>query len=224
MTKTTLSFKKAILFSLAPTVLFAGLIIALEFILRYTAPSLDHPFVREIHADGIEWYQINRRYLTKYFPSQQSVVPDLRSTVFRKTKNRNTYRIVCLGSSSMFGTPYEMNANIAAIVRKQLRHLFPEKDIEVINLGASAINSNVILDLFKNIINFQPDLVLVYMGHNEFYGPDGAGASYLQREFPSTIPLVYSLRDMRVFKLFQGFLTSHGESEDHREQNLMKLV
>jgi len=224
MKKTTLSHKKAIFFSLAPTVLLLGLIIAAEFILRYTAPSLDHTFVREMKADGIEWYQINRRYLTKYFPSQQSVVPELRSTVFRKTKNRNTFRIVCLGSSSMFGTPYEMNANIAAIVRKQLRHLYPEKEIEVINLGASAINSNVILDLFKNISKFQPDLVLVYMGHNEFYGPDGVGASYLQREFPSTIPFIYSLRDMRVFKLFQGFLTPHGDTEDHRERNLMKIV
>jgi tetratricopeptide (TPR) repeat protein len=124
----------------------------------------------------------------------------------------------------MFGTPYEMNANIPAIVRKQLRHLFPEKDIEVINLGASAINSNVILDLFKDIIHFQPDLVLVYMGHNEFYGPDGVGASYLQREFPSTIPLVYALRDMRLFKLFQGLLPSHNKPDDQQERNLMKLV
>ncbi|RPI06952.1 MAG: tetratricopeptide repeat protein [Ignavibacteriae bacterium] len=224
MANAAFSRKKAVLFSLVPTGLLLVLLVATEFLLRVAVPSLDHPFVREVNADGIEWVQINRRYLTKYFPANQIVVPELRASVFRKVKKPSTFRIVCLGSSSMFGTPYEMNANIAAIVRKQLRHLSPEKDIEVINLGASAINSNVILDLFKQFIRFQPDLVLMYMGHNEFYGPDGVGASLLQREFPSTIPFIYSLRDLRIYRLFQGLLTPHGTPDDHQERNLMKVV
>jgi tetratricopeptide (TPR) repeat protein len=224
MTKSKLSRTKVILFSLVPTILVLGLIIGTEIILRSTVHSFDNPFVREINADGIEWYQINRRYLTKYFPNQQSVIPDLRASVFRKVKNPATFRIVCLGSSSMFGTPYQMNATIAAMVRQQLRHLFPDRDIELINLGASAINSNVILDIFKKIQQYQPDLVLVYMGHNELYGPDGVGASFLQREFPSTIPLMYSLRDMRVIKLVQSLFTSRAGFEDRQERNLMKLV
>jgi tetratricopeptide (TPR) repeat protein len=124
----------------------------------------------------------------------------------------------------MFGTPYEMNANIPAIVRKQLRHLHPGKTIEVINLGASAINSNVVLDLATKIVQFKPDLVLIYMGHNEFYGPGGVGASFLQREFPFTIQWVYALRELSTFTLLQRLSSSIGGPDTSKRENLMEAV
>ncbi len=221
----TLSLKKEFFFSVIPTLLILAAVVALEVILRYTMPSFDNPFVSEVTIAGEEWYKVNRRYLSKYFPEERTaIIPEMRPVLFRKNKGPNVVRVFCLGESSMFGTPYEMTANIPAVVRKQLRHLYPEKDIEVINLGASAINSNVVLAIAERLPQYDPDLILIYLGHNEFYGPDGVGASFLQRTFPSSIPWVYELRDIRIFQVLQRFVQMFGTSDANDHRNLMETV
>ena len=181
---------KRILLVLVPYVVVLLLLAATEVGLRLFNPSLANPLVTEVTYDGIEWYQINRGYLKKYFPINTPLIPEFKTSLFRKQKLRNTFRIFCLGESSMFGTPYQMTCNIPGIVRKQLRHLYPEKEIEVVNWGASAINTNVIADLAKDLVRYQPDLILVYTGHNEFYGPDGVGASFVTKHLPFMISLI----------------------------------
>jgi tetratricopeptide (TPR) repeat protein len=219
-----LSKQKKFVFGFITLCLFICLLALTEFLLRISAPSLDNPFIREITADGIESYEINRSYLKKYFPANSAIIPELKPTIFRKHKTPQTFRIICLGESSMFGTPYQLNTNIPGIVRKQLRHLYPDKEIEVINLGAAAINSNVILDLTKNIFELQPDLILIYTGHNEFYGPDGVGASWIQKCFPWTIHIKYSFNDFRFVKLFEQYTENVLNENQRHERNLMKQV
>src|SRR5207247_10052298 len=106
-----------------------------------------------------------------------------------------------------------------------IRHIFAEREFEVVNLVASAINSNVILDLSYDVVDYDPDLVLVYMGHNEFYGPDGVGASLVQKFFPSTIQWVYDLRNLRIVSLLLTLLphSHHGERQTDAT-NLIKHV
>lgn len=217
-----ITLKRKLLFSAITFVLFMALLVLSEFILRFLFPEMNNPLASEITADGIESYQINRSYLKKYFPNNAAVLPELKPTIFRKYKLSNTYRVICIGSSSMLGTPYQLTTNIPSIVRKQLRHLYPEKEIEVINLGAAAINSNVMLDLSKKAVGFDPDLILIYMGHNEFYGPEGIGASLILKHFPSTIPLKYSLQDLWLVKIFETMLSP--EKKPSAEHNLMKQV
>ena len=190
-----------ILFSLAPVLLLLLLLACTELVLRMFGVATPPPLVTEAHYDGISWYQTNRAYLEKYFPPGFPVIPEFKTTLFRKEKTPHTFRVVALGSSSMFGTPYDMNANIPGIVRKQLRHLYPEVEFEVVNWGASAINSNVIRDFVPSLLTFHPDLVLVYMGHNEYYGPDGVGASYPEKLFPVLTRIKYALRECRLVRL-----------------------
>ena len=191
-------------------------------ILRYTSPSLDDPLVREVVYDGIEWYQVNRSYLKKYFSPTDPLIPELKPSLFKKTKDENLFRIVCLGGSSMFGTPYQMTATIPGMVRKQLRHLYRKKEIEVVNLAASAINSNVIADFAPRLVEFDPDLVLIYMGHNEFYGPDGVGAAGLEKVFPFITPMKYRFRELRSVAMIRGMFKS--ENRIGEEHTLMKQV
>ncbi|HAL55785.1 MAG TPA: hypothetical protein DCP63_04730, partial [Bacteroidetes bacterium] len=200
--------KKNLLLSLASIAVLALLLLAAEMILRYTSPSLDDPLVREVVYDGIEWYQVNRSYLKKYFSPTDPLIPELKPSLFKKTKDENLFRIVCLGGSSMFGTPYQMTATIPGMVRKQLRHLYRKKEIEVVNLAASAINSNVIADFAPRLVEFDPDLVLIYMGHNEVYGPDGVGAAGLEKVFPFITPMKYRFRELRSVAMIRGMFKS----------------
>jgi len=216
--------KKEILFSIIPVSLLVLIMAITECALRAFVPSLDLPLVREIATEGLLWYQVDRGYLEKYFPAGTAMTPDLKPSLMRKEKGKDLFRVFCVGESSMFGTPYEFSATIPALVRKQLRHAFPESDIEVINFGASAINTNVIADMAPALAALRPDAVLLYAGHNEFYGPDGAGASWIEKRFPFLTPLKYGARELRLVRLAQRILSSLRSGTAASERNLMKEV
>jgi hypothetical protein len=173
-------------------------LVLVEFGLRLWAPGLDRPIVRPVSYDGIAWYEVIRSYPAKYFARGTPMIPEFKPALFRREKTPGMLRIFCLGESSMFGTPYQMTAGIPGILRKQLRHALPGREIEVVNFGASAINSNVVLDLSRKLLEFDPDLVVIYMGHNEFYGPDGVGAGPAGRFLPASIQWKYRLRESRL--------------------------
>lgn len=216
------NIQKKLLFTFITLSIFLVLIISLEFLLRLIYPNLRPSFVTEVKHDQFEWYQINRSYLTNYFSSDSPLVPEFKPSLFRKEKKKETFRIICLGESSMFGVPYQMTANIPGIVRRQLRHQYPGKEIEVINLGASAINTNVILHFIPEVIKLEPDLILIYTGHNEFYGPDGIGASAIEKIFPSLTQLKYNLRELTLVRLLQT--SSNSIKENKTANNLMEQV
>ncbi len=214
---------KLIIFSLRPATAVLLLLVAAEIGLRLFNRSLDMPFVTVQQYAGQDWYQITRGYLEKYFPADNVLIPDVKPSILRVRRVPGSIRIICLGESTMFGVPYQMNATIPGILRKQLRHRYPDRDVEVINLAASAINSNVILDLAPQVAALQPDAVLLYVGHNEFYGPDGAGASFLEKTFPFLTPWKYRLRDLRLVRLFQRTLHRSVAARE-TEPNLMREV
>lgn len=214
-----------IIFSLLPVTALLLLLVLAEIGLRVFSPRMPAAPADTVSFDGITWYQTNRTFLKKYFPAITPLVPEFKTTLFRKGKTQNTFRIMCLGESSMFGTPYDMNANIPGIVRKHLRRIYPSKEIEVINWGASAINTHVIRDLAPGLLAYQPDLVLVYTGHNEFYGPDGVGASFLERKLSWMTRLKYAARELRLMQLLQDWLGgAGGERRKDEAPNLMRQV
>ncbi len=212
-----------LLSTLAPYLMVVVVLVMTEVGLRIFVPSLDNPLLTEVRYDGIDWYQLNRSYLQKYFPPGTPLIPEFKPVLFRKHKSPNACRVLCLGESSMFGTPYMMTANIPGILRKELRHQCPGQEIEVINLGASAINSNVVRDLSEHLDPLEPDLIIVYMGHNEFYGPEGVGASFLTKHLPFLIPTLYEVRDLRLVKVLSGLLKGRTQPEES-ELNLMRQV
>jgi len=219
-----LSRSKRILFSILPAFFAICLLAVAELVLRLFDPSGGNHFITEARFDNRDWYQLNRSYLMKYFPSNAPSVPEFKPTLIQKTKG-HLFRVCCLGESSMFGTPYEMTATIPGIVRKQLRHSFPQREFEVINLGASAINTNVIRDLVPLVTDLSPDLVLIYTGHNEFYGPDGVGASWLEDSFPPLIRWKYALNDLRLLEAGESWLKNHRSPISGQEpSNLMYQV
>jgi tetratricopeptide (TPR) repeat protein len=57
-----------------------------------------------------------------------------------------------------------------------LKLVYPSSKIEVVNLGLTAVNSYTLRDLFPDILEQKPDLILIYTGHNEYYGALGVGS------------------------------------------------
>jgi tetratricopeptide (TPR) repeat protein len=220
-----LTLSKRILFYIIWFTLPVLFLILVEVTLRYTWIPDEEAIVNEVQYDNIDWYEINRAYLQKFFPYNIVYFPEFKPVPFRKDKPQNLYRVICLGGSSMYGTPYLITANITGIIRRQLRHLYPDKEFEVINFAATAINSNVIRRFIHELEQFDPDLILIYMGHNEFYGPDGVGASVLEKAIPFTTDLKYAFRRTRIGTWLRNKLRAFSRDSDNGvEVNLMREV
>jgi hypothetical protein len=70
----------------------------------------------------------------------------------------------------------------------------------------TAINSYAMRDLFPGILREKPDLVLVYAGHNEYYGALGAGSMESLGKSRHLVNLVIGLEDYKTFQLVRNFV------------------
>jgi tetratricopeptide (TPR) repeat protein len=111
----------------------------------------------------------------RYFFNTKNIPFSVESFI-DKEKKKNSFRVFVLGASSGAGYPYHSSASMSKFIRKKLEILYPELTIEVPNISMAAINSYTIRDLVPEIINKDPDIVLIYLGHNEYYGALGIGS------------------------------------------------
>jgi tetratricopeptide (TPR) repeat protein len=91
-----------------------------------------------------------------------------RGQSFAARKSPSTVRVFCLGGSASNGWPHPWELSYPALLEAKLRALYPDHTIEVLNLGGNTYASYRVKIVFDEIIEYQPDLVLVYCGHNEF--------------------------------------------------------
>ena len=63
------------------------------------------------------------------------------------------------------------------MLEQRLAATFPDRDIEVVNTALTGVNSYTLRDQVDEVIAQHPDAVLIYAGHNEYYGVFGAGAA-----------------------------------------------
>ncbi len=78
------------------------------------------------------------------------------------------FRVFTLGGSTTQGQPYDHRVAFAAWLQLYLRAADPSRPWEVINAGALSYASYRIVALIKELLLYEPDLFVVYTGHNEF--------------------------------------------------------
>jgi tetratricopeptide (TPR) repeat protein len=127
-------------------------------------------------VNGKSYYTLNPSVKNRYF-SRVSFTPDPSPEDFPISKPPGTFRIFCLGGSTTVGYPYWYNGAFSSFLRDRLKVLFPDRSIEIVNVGMTATNSYTVLDLTKDLMKYEPDLFIVYGGHNEFYGALGAASN-----------------------------------------------
>jgi tetratricopeptide (TPR) repeat protein len=87
---------------------------------------------------------------------------------FTKTKSANTLRAFCVGGSTTHGRPYTHRTSFCSWLEDFLNYTDSEHQWEVINAGGVSYASYRIALLMDELIQYEPDLVVVYTGHNEF--------------------------------------------------------
>ncbi|MGA9117602.1 MAG: tetratricopeptide repeat protein [Bacteroidota bacterium] len=161
-----------IVVAVIPWLLLAGL----ELFLRRIDYGGNLDLVVRTRIAKEEMFRINRDVGRRYFAGSGTSIPEPADDAFRVRKPKNTIRIFCLGESTMAGFPYEFHATAPGFLRDRLRALLPGYEVEMVNAGLSAAGSFIVGDFLEELGNYQPDLYIVYVGHNEFYGAYGVGS------------------------------------------------
>ncbi len=147
----------------------------LEVTLRLVHYGPDLSLFTTISLQGRTFTVMNPSVKSRYFGSVE-FNPATSTDLFSVPKPPGTRRIFCLGGSTTVGYPYGYIGAFPTFLRERLQCLFPGKKIEVINLGMTATNSFTVSDLIGELEPAQPDLIVVYDGHNEFYGALGVAS------------------------------------------------
>jgi len=160
----------------------------------------------------------NPLVIRRFFAVPDQAPPvSIETRFFAAPKSPDTYRIVVQGGSSAAGFPYGLGASPAGMLEQRLRRTFPDRNIEVITTAVAAVNSYALLDFADEIIAQQPDLILVYAGHNEYLGVLGVGSA-LSPGTSRRITLLYlRLSRLRLVQLmakaYAGLLGVSGAAE-----------
>jgi tetratricopeptide (TPR) repeat protein len=80
----------------------------------------------------------------------------------------NGLRIFVIGESSVAGTPYPSRHAFPAWMQARLEAALPGTPIEVVNAGFPGYSSRRLLLVARAIAESDPDVVVVYLGHNEW--------------------------------------------------------
>ena len=148
---------------------------------------------------------LNQEIARRYFYNIERI-PLSNQDVFDAVKKPNAYRIFVLGESSAAGYPFSPLGSFSRYIRDRLKLLYPSSEIEVVNLSLTAINSYTLRDLLPGVLEQKPDLILVYTGHNEYYGALGVGSMESLGTSRTMINLLLYLNKYRTIQLVRNTL------------------
>ena len=199
---------KKILFSAVSIVIFFT---ALELVLKLAGVRSvlyeEDPYVGFVSSSSVyveDPESVGQAYLVtapnklKHFNPQR----------FLKTKPDGAYRIFTLGGSTTYGRPYDDMHSFSGWLRELLPSIDRSRHFEVINAGAISYASYRVARLMEELIEYDPDLFIVYSGHNEFLERRTYGALIEQ---PYVINAAGALlRRTRTFALIHSLLKREG--------------
>jgi len=131
-----------------------------------SAPTADDPFLNigaipeffeKVSINGVPHYQVSHAQAYRG-----------RNLAFPVTKEPGTIRVFCLGGSASAGWPHPVSEIYNAFLQRALERAYPGRKFEVINASAHAYASYRVRMIFNNVINYDPDLIVIYSGNNEF--------------------------------------------------------
>ena len=146
-------------------------ILSVELIGTFLYSVSDEYFVEE-KTDRNNAIIFNSSIIAGYY-KQLSSTPFNYLTPIVKIKSANSYRVFLIGEAALSGWPYSAEHSL----QKKLDNLFGDfltnENIEIITISSAGFNTSQAVDIIPRILELKPDLIVLYTGHNEFYGYQG---------------------------------------------------
>lgn len=87
---------------------------------------------------------------------------------FAAVKPVGTKRVFCLGGSTTFGRPYDDSTSYVGWLRELLNESDQNEKWEVVNCGGISYASYRLARVTDELLQYQPDVFIIYTEHNEF--------------------------------------------------------
>jgi lysophospholipase L1-like esterase len=87
---------------------------------------------------------------------------------FPAEKQPGTFRIFCLGGSTVQGEPFSIPTAFSTWLELGLHTVEPNRNWEVVNCGGLSYASYRLVPILKECLGHEPDLIVLCTGHNEF--------------------------------------------------------
>ena len=172
--------------------------VLVEFALRLVGVGTHYQYFNQIDIDGETFYQENPDFADQFYPPSLNVGP-LQNT-FAAERSDDRLRVFVLGGSAAMGFPHK-NHGVDRLLAAQLRELFPNKDVEVVNTAMTSVNSHVVYQVAKTLPAESADVAVILMGNNEVVGPYGPGT--FNQNFLSSLSAIRALQALKRRRLWQ---------------------
>lgn len=207
--KAPLSSKRKVLFYTITFSIPVLFFLIIEIVLRGTNYLGNTDLFVDPNIPSAEYLIPNPNFAARYF-FYTNTIPNPSIDAFLKNKPENGYRVFAMGGSSAAGYPYGFNGTYSRVVQDVLQDAMPDREVEVINVGISAISSYTLFDQVDEIIEHKPDAILIYAGHNEFYGALGVGSNENLGGFPGFVRFYLKLQRFKTFMLLRNIIVDSG--------------
>jgi len=124
---------------------------------------------------------------------------------FAATKPPETFRVFCLGGSTVQGRPYAVETSFTTWLKLNLRAAQPETNWEVVNCGGISYASYRLVPIMRELLEHEPDLFIIYTGHNEFL--EDRTYRRLKRMPRALLRLHQVMLNLRSYSLAHRFLS-----------------
>lgn len=133
---------------------------------------------------------------------------------FVMPKPKGVVRILLAGESAAKGYPQPPNLAMSAFLQGMLQQLWPERKVEVINLGTTAVASFPIVYQVRQALQFEPDLLVLYVGNNEFFGAYGTASINAAGTLPTaSLALMRNLRSLALVQATESLLRRRADAD-----------
>jgi lysophospholipase L1-like esterase len=193
-----------------------ALLLVLEVALRLFGWGGYPPFIREAGEvrPGERLLLVEPAATKPYFFANPTRPGYAEETNFVMPKPAGTVRIFLIGESAAKGYPQPRNLAMSAFLRAMLEDAWPGRTVEVINMGTTAVASFPLVAMAREVVQHQPDLVILYVGNNEFFGAYGTASINAVGTMPTwALPVMRAVRGLAVVQALDA-LVHRGADED----------
>ena len=160
--------KRRILTRMLAIALGLSLVAMLEFVLILggwgNPDNVSDPFVG--FSDVRPLFVLNELGDRREIPKSRQAF--FRPESFSAIRKPGEYRIFCLGGSTVQGRPWSIETSFTTWLELSLHAADKSKEWEVINCGGVSYASYRLVPILHEVLAYDPDLLIVFTGHNEF--------------------------------------------------------
>ncbi len=182
------------------------------------ADGLKDPYVGFVESSPL----FNFNPSTDHFEVADSRKPLFCADSFSAKKSSNEFRVFCVGGSTVQGRPFAIETAFSTWLELNLTAADDSKSWNVINCGGVSYASYRLAPIVEEIVGYDPDLIVLYTGHNEFL------EDRTYESVKSTSPWVAGahrrLSHLKSYSFLRDLAVSKGESNQNRVPQLSKEV